>query len=78
MKKNKLNLIQENEKLTGGFSVLSNEKLKRISGGVIVNGTCTNKEYKACGSNVNERVCTNYHAGSCIDSVNAGFCQNLD
>ncbi|TSJ45638.1 hypothetical protein [Fluviicola chungangensis] len=78
MKKKKLNLIQENEKLKGGFSVLSHEKLKKITGGIIVNDTCTNKEYKACRDNLNRSFCTNIHVESCIDTQNAGVCRTIE
>lgn len=78
MKNNKLKIIQENNRLLGGFSILSKEKQKRLTGGVLINETCSNYDIKACGSNVNKKFCTNYHVGSCIDTVNSGICRNLD
>jgi len=76
MKRKDLRLIDENEKLTGGFSVLSKEKLKRITGGIVVNGTCVNKA-GGCRDTINERLCQNQR-NSCADSVNKTVCREFE
>lgn len=73
--KDHLELTQENDKLLGGFSVLSTEKLRRINGGVAdPNTKCTNNDSRVCNT-TNKTTCTNYN-GHCADSYNADFCQN--
>lgn len=76
MKTDKLNLIQNKEKLTGGFVVLSTNKLKQINGGFLVNETCTNKTAGACRDSLNMQVCANYK-DTCADSVNKRICREL-
>lgn len=71
----KLQLKQQENKLIGGFSVLSTNKLKSINGGEISNGICTNREDLACNVK-NSENCQNYSGNHCKDSTNSNRCQN--
>lgn len=71
----KLQLKQQENKLIGGFSILSTNKLRSISGGEITNGECTNRADLSC--NVKNTVsCNNYSPDSCKTSNNTLRCQN--
>lgn len=71
-----LEITQKDDKLFGGFTVLSTEKLRAINGGIKTNdGICTNRD-TSCNT-TNSVNCTNYGDRNCATSVNSKFCQNV-
>jgi bacteriocin-like protein len=75
MKENNLEITQKNDKLFGGFKILSKEKLKSINGGLKSNTeVCTNKTTEC--NTTNSTHCTNWGDRNCATSVNSKFCQN--
>lgn len=75
MEKANLGLVQKDDKLSGGFTVLTTEKLKKINGGEnLPNKDCTNRS-SACNT-TNTSTCTNWGDRNCATSLNKDFCQN--
>jgi hypothetical protein len=75
MKKKNLELTQKDDKLFGGFTILTTEKLRGINGGIKNNdGICRNTSI-ACNT-TNSQHCTNIGDANCATSVNSRFCQN--
>lgn len=69
----KLELVQKNDKLQGGFMSLKTEKMNKIKGGVINNSSnCSNSG--TCSA-TNSGTCTN--TGSCSGSSNTGLCHSI-